>query len=670
MGFQISPGVQIREIDLTTIVPTIASTAAGMAGVFRWGPCHTRVLVDSENTLRETFGKPDNDTASFFFTAANFLGYGNNLQVVRVIGSGAVNATPEGIAAFTIENEEDYEATANQTNLETAAFIAKYPGVLGNSLAVYVQDGSGEHTFAITGSAAAGATTVNVREPNGGAGRIYVEDGDFLEIDYGSPIGSSVYTISTDNRGTTWAAGSSGSINIDEPLSRALSGGETATVKHRFSRIFSKAATTTSSVDALGGSNDEIHIAVIDKNGLWTGIRNSVLETFQSVSKSPNAVRANGENIYYQNVVNRQSQYIWAGVSGAHLSSQANGDNTTTYSTLTTTKGNTYAGGWGGTGDAGQAYYAVLSGGADGVLATNAAELWDRGYSLFEDAQTVDVSLILGGPSNSTTQKLIIDMCDKRKDCIAFLSPVSDTYGSEYTIVKDKTLNEQTRDVVAFRNTTLNKSSSYAVLDSGYKYMYDRYNDVYRHVPLNGDIAGLCARTEQDAEAWYSPAGFNRGQIRGVVKLPFNPKQTHRDDLYKNEVNPVVAFPGEGVILYGDKTLQSKPSAFDRINVRRLFIILEKAIATAAKFSLFEFNDEFTRNQFRNLIIPFLRDVQSRRGIFDFKVVCDASNNTDSVVNRNEFVADIYIKPTRSINFIQLNFIATANGVDFNEVGA
>jgi len=258
---------------------------------------------------------------------------------------------------------------------------------------------------------------------------------------------------------------------------------------------------------------------------------------------------------------------------------------------------------------------------------------------------------------------LIVDLCDKRKDCIAFLSP---TPQSDYI---NKDTGTATNNLLTYRKSSLNKNSSYAVLDSGYKYMYDNFNGVYRYVPLNADIAGLLARTEVENEAWFSPAGFNRGQIRGVVKLAVNPRQAHRDDLYKNSINPVVSFPGEGTILFGDKTMQTKPSAFDRINVRRLFIILEKAIATAAKFQLFEFNDEFTRSQFRNLIIPFLRDIQARRGVQDFKVVCDESNNTGSVIDRNEFVADIFIKPNRSINFIQLNFIATASGVSFEEVG-
>ena len=492
-----------------------------------------------------------------------------------------------------------------------------------------------------------------------------VKADDLVTINYGSN-GKKSFNVAADVD-VLLSGGGTANFTIKTPVSRVTGVGNTAEFSHKFSQFFSRVPSTTQSVNSVGGSNDEIHVAVVDYTGNITGIKNAVLETYESLSKSPIATLQNGENIFYKNVINRDSNYIWVGdLATQHISGDGTGDNSTAYSVIDDGPGATA---WGSTGnDGSNIYYAEFSDGADGTFSTNAAALWDKGYSEFEDAETVDVSLILGGPSNATVQQLIIDMCDKRKDCIAFLSPVG-TEGDESDIVYNLTIGEQSDAVVNYRTNTLNKSSSYAVLDSGYKRMYDRYNDVYRNIPLNGDIAGLCARTEQEAEAWFSPAGFNRGQIRGVASLPFNPKQTHRDNLYKNEVNPVVAFPGEGTILYGDKTLQSRPSAFDRINVRRLFIILEKAIATAAKFQLFEFNDSFTRNQFKNLVIPFLRDVQSRRGIFDFKVVCDETNNPPSVIDRNEFVADIYIKPTRSINFIQLNFIATATGVNFDEIG-
>ena len=306
----------------------------------------------------------------------------------------------------------------------------------------------------------------------------------------------------------------------------------------------------------------------------------------------------------------------------------------------------------------------TLSAGSDGN-GESAISLGDlaKGYDLYQDAAEIDVSLILTGKSRHGTNGtgllnyLIDNIAEVRKDCVVFGSPQKEDLIGE---------TDPSAKIVDFRNSTT--SSSYAVLDSGYKYQYDKYNDIYRWIPLNGDVAGLVVRTDDQRDPWFSPGGFNRGQIKNVVKLAFNPKKAYRDILYKNGINPVVAFPGQGTVLFGDKTLLAKPSAFDRINVRRLFIVLEKAISTAAKFTLFEFNDEFTRAQFVSLVEPFLRDVQGRRGIYDYRVVCDESNNTGEVIDRNEFVGDIYIKPARAINFIQLNFIAVRTGVEFSEV--
>ena len=301
----------------------------------------------------------------------------------------------------------------------------------------------------------------------------------------------------------------------------------------------------------------------------------------------------------------------------------------------------------------------TLTGGTDDYAVTAGEQL--SAYNLFKDAESEDVNLIMAAKAGQALANNLITISENRKDCMTFISPErSDVVG----VPNQETM---TVNVKNFFDTLT--SSSYAVFDSGYKYMYDRFNDVYRYVPLNGDVAGLVAQTEQVAEAFFSPGGFNRGQIKGVVKLPFVPTQTQRDTLYKARINPVVTFPGQGTILFGDKTGLSKPSAFDRINVRRLFIILEKAIATAAKFQLFEFNDEFTRAQFKNLVEPFLRDIQGKRGLTDFKVVADETNNTGEVIDRNEFVADIFIKPARAINFITLNFIAVRTGVAFTEVG-
>jgi hypothetical protein len=411
---------------------------------------------------------------------------------------------------------------------------------------------------------------------------------------------------------------------------------------------------------------DGVNIAVIDEDGEFTGTKGTVVEAFNAVSKALNAKDFNGDSNYYKDVIKETSRYIFSGEvptlgAGSQNSNVTGGS---AWGTEATVSGITFA----VLNSAGSTvgYADSLSGGTgewSGTLSTGGTQ----GWGLFEDAETVDVSLLLGGPATPTLAGQLVDLCDARKDCVVFLSPEKADVVSSNT---PRIESQCETNVLDYRNSQLNKSSSYAFLDSGWKYMYDRYNDAYRWVPLSGDIAGLAVRSDEQTETWFSPAGFNRGQIRGVIKLSWNPRQAHRDELYKEQVNPVVSFPGEGTVLFGDKTLQAKPSAFDRLNVRRLFIVLEKAISTAAKYQLFEQNDEFTRSHFKNMIEPFLRDVRARRGVTDFKVVCDETNNTGSVIDRNEFVADIYIKPTRSINFITLNFVATKTGVNFSEVGA
>jgi phage tail sheath protein FI len=296
-----------------------------------------------------------------------------------------------------------------------------------------------------------------------------------------------------------------------------------------------------------------------------------------------------------------------------------------------------------------------MAGGANGTIGNSEIT---TAYAFFANPDVVDVSLIISGPGNATVAASLISTAESRKDAMVFLSPPKSS-------VVDKAGSEAT-NILSFRSGLT--SSSYAFLDSGYKYQYDRYNDVYRYVPLNGDIAGICARTDQERDPWFSPGGLNRGIVKNVIKLAYNPTKAERDNLYVQGINPVVTFQGEGTVLFGDKTLLNRPSVFDRINVRRLFIVLEKSIARAARSSMFEFNDQFTRAQFANLVEPFLRDIQGRRGITDFRVVCDESNNTPNVIDANQFVGDIYIKPARSVNFIQLNFVAVRTGVSFDEI--
>ena len=389
--------------------------------------------------------------------------------------------------------------------------------------------------------------------------------------------------------------------------------------------------------------NDELHVAVIDEDGLWTGTAGTVLETFAFVSQASDAKKTDGTSNYYKDVINSNSKYIWwtdHDTTNLQNAGETLASRTSAFDTHNA------------------AIDHSLAGGSDDNTPTTGEIL--LGYDLFEDAETVDVNLLFASPDANGAETIaedLISIANARKDLVAFVSPpIEDSVGSS----------DPATDVMAFANGLT--SSSYAVCDSSALYVYDKYNDVYRYIGAAGHIAGLCANTDRVADAWFSPAGVNRGQLLGVTKLAYNPKKADRDTLYKGRVNPLVSFPGEGMMLFGDKTLLSRPSAFDRINVRRLFIVLEKAISTAAKAQLFEFNDEFTRAQFKNMVEPFLRDVKGRRGITDFQVVCDTSNNTGQVIDSNRFVADIFIKPARSINFITLNFIATRTGVDFSEI--
>lgn len=410
---------------------------------------------------------------------------------------------------------------------------------------------------------------------------------------------------------------------------------------------FDSAPGTSTYVSNAGGSSDELHIIVIDQLGLITGVKGNILEKFAYVSKASDAKKSDGTNNYYKDVLNDTSRFIY----------WMDHPDIVSINWGTTAAGKTFT-------DMTAAISATLTGGVDD-FAPSAGNVQDA-FKIFDNSEVYDISLVITGAVTPVVAKYVVDnVTSVRKDCVAFLSPSTDAGG----VITGTSAAAILADTLEYRTTDLNVDSSYAVLDSGWKYQYDRYNDKYRWVPLNGDIAGLCARTDYTNDSWWSPGGFNRGQIKNVVKLSFNPNQAQRDQLYKIGVNPVVSFPGTGTVLYGDKTLLSKPSAFDRINVRRLFITLEKAIATAAKYTLFEFNDSFTRAQFKSMVEPFLRDVQGRRGIIEFRVVCDDTNNTGEVIDRNEFVGDIYIKPTRSINFITLNFIAARTSVSFDEIG-
>ena len=392
-------------------------------------------------------------------------------------------------------------------------------------------------------------------------------------------------------------------------------------------------------------ARDEMHVVVKDKDGDITGVKDSVLETYSYLSRATDAKNAEGGTNYYKTVINNASDWVWWANDRSNAASA-----TATNIAASTNEDPLYLDFTAGLGEGDESNVAI------GSLQTAA--------DIFADPEEVDISIMMQGKARGGTNGalygnyLIDNIAEKRLDTVVTISPDrADVVGNRI---------DPELDVVAFRGDL--RASSYGIMDSGYKYMYDKYNDVFRYVPLNGDVAGLMVRTDNQREAWYSPAGFNRGELKNVVKLAFNPDQGDRDLLYRNDINPVVTFKNQGNVLFGDKTLLGKPSAFSRINVRRLFIVLEKAISTAAKFTLFELNDEFTRAQFVAMVEPFLRTVQGRRGITDFRVVCDESNNTAEVIDRNEFVGDIYIKPARSINFIRLNFVAVRTGVAFEEV--
>ncbi len=559
MAFQLSPGVNVSEIDLTTVIPAVSTSAGAIVGQFPWGPVNKRILVDSEITLVSRFGKPNNSNFVSFFSAANFLAYGNNLRVVRTANTNQVNAsaTSTGVA---IDNEEDYEINypvGTQSNAY-GTFYARYAGALGNSIKVAVLANTNPAVF------------------------------------------------------STWA----------------------------YKGYFDSAPGTSLYAGNVGGSDDEMHIIVIDTDGKVSGTAGAVLETFPHVSKAADAKTDDGSPNYYVTSVLNNSKYILVA------------DHPIT--------GNTGYGGAASGVAFGNTVNSVITLGG-GTDSTSTAADYENSWDLFANGDEVDVSLLVAGNASEvgdTVQEYVANIAATRKDCVAFISPSrSVSVGT----------NVNATDITAYRDA-LSINSSYAVMDSGWKYQFDKYNNVYRYVPLNSDIAGLCVNTDNVRDPWWSPAGLNRGIIKNVVKLAWNPNKTDRDTLYVKGVNPVVSFPGEGTVLYGDKTMQSKPSAFDRINVRRLFIVLEKAIAKASKYTLFEFNDEFTRAQFVALVEPFLRDVKGRRGIYDYRVVCDTTNNTGEVIDSNRFVGDIYIKPARSINFIQLNFVAVRTGVDFTEI--
>ena len=590
MPFQVSPGVNVTELDFTSIVPAAATSLAGISFPTEWGPANEPILIDTPKTFRETFGDIKEWNAANYMTALNFLSYTRGLLMVRAMGGNTVtsNANTAGITAGAVgagayAPNDEYD----MTNLK-GGFYARYAGEKGNSLAVSI-------------------------------GRNGV-------------TGSWGY-YSSFNRPPTWT-----------------------------DNIATLAGTTS--------TNDTVHIVVVDQDGLFTGTKGEVLERFEDISLHPKARRANGTSVYFKNVLNNESQYVKVGgaLDSYDLGSdyfQQEGSDGIFVDTLEITLGDWETDNTFPLSGSTNFLTVTLTAGAGSNYTGDRTGVVGVGYDKLADAEKIDVNLLMAGDINNAQYlQNLKGIVENRKDCILFTSCDVGKDGGDV----NSTDSDKADKWIAFKNKI--GCSSYVVVDSGYKRQFDPYNQVYRWVPLNGDTAGLVARTDLTNDPWFSPAGLNRGQIRNAIKLAFNPSKTFRDTIYPKGINPVISVPGEGTVLFGDRTALSKPSAFDRINVRRLFIVLEKAIAAASKYSLFEFNDTFTRQQFRSLVEPFLRDVKARRGIFDFKVVCDETNNTPEMIDRNEFAADIYIKPTRSINYIKLNFIATRSGVDFSEVGA
>jgi hypothetical protein len=764
MSFSLSPAVNIREFDVSTIVPEVATTETAISGVYRWGPVNERVLVDNVDVKWKTFGKPTSLNAETYFTGEATLSYGNHLMVSRaantvgispiasvtvtgsnttvvmatgntsnihvgqmVISSGnsklsvgtyvasIVNTTAFRIDTAShalanggdtiqlISNAATYTSLANigtVTNLagqivknETAYdemdgtfdtnvyWVARYPGKLGDSLKLSVCDNANQFTSTInlasyanggaTISLAVGSNTATVTIINNHDGtsnstaqtaamtaasnlKGNLNTTDLLQFG-NSTIGTQSLKITTIGATTSNVNGSVAAATFEldfETDLRLIANQALTDTVTRFWEYYSRFDTAPGQSEYMlqfgnGAAQDELHIAVVDEDGLITGIPGTILETYKGLSRGTDAKTHTNEDNYFKTVINKKSNWVWyandktAGYSNDSINVASVTNNQITWFDFNC--------GWDGANE------------SDVEMSTLI-----QGYDQFASDEDVDVSILLqgkarGGVNGEQLGNHIIDnIVSVRKDCVVCISP------DKFDVVSVNSDSLRLDNVKEFRNSC--RDSNYAILDSGYKLMYDRYNDVSRWVPLNGDIAGLMIRTDQTTDPWYPPAGLNRGQIKNFIKLAWNPRKAFRDELYKSQINPVISKPGKGTVLWGDKTLQAKPSAFDRINVRRLFIVLEKAIATMAEYTLFEFNDEFTRSQFVNAITPYLKDVKGRRGIYDFKIRCDTVNNTPLVIDRNEFVADILIKPARSINFINLNFVATATGVDFNEI--
>ena len=660
----VSPGVEIQERDLTIgSIETVEVNVGAIAGAFSKGPVLKPVRISNESQLIEQFGEPSEGNATTWWTAASFLQYGGVLDVVRVSTSGQLTASDDNVTSpylLSIPTIDVYEATYASATANPWKWAARNPGSESNAIKVSIIDKGADVSLTLDGALSTvtigTAVATASASPNGSkSGTIYAWDS----------ATNTVSLLTSD----TWVATDiieNGVSDVTVTAKSSWYDSQTAFSGVSWNSIAPRPGTSPY-VSDRGGSSDEMHVVVYDSTGGITGKPNTLLEKFTYVSKANNAKTASGAVNYYPTVIQDKSQYVYWGshendaydvsanqaiTSGSNIGGTGNAgsDSTTTFDLFSSDSAN-------------RSYTFVK--GAETLSATSGEII--TGLTEFADTETLNIDYVLMGPgdasSKTNTQAIaakVLSVASGRKDCVGFLSPY---YGDVVGVTSSAT---QTQNVVDFYDNM--QATSFGVFDNGWKYIYDRFADKYRYVPLNGDVAGLCASVTANGTPWFSPAGLNRGAIRGAVKLAFSPTKSERDSLYQNRINPVTSLPGQGIVLFGDKTALASPSAFDRINVRRLFNVIEKTIGNAAKGVLFELNDEFTRSNFKNVVEPFLRGIQAERGITDFLVVCDSTNNTGAIIDANEFKADFYIKPARSINFITLTFVATRTGVSFEEV--
>ena len=624
----ISPGIKITESDLVSSSQAVSSTSGAFSGQFRWGPIDKAVQVSNETELVNEFGKPNATNVVDFLSAANFLGYTNSLFVVRAANT-ALNATAEATTGSgtagtgtSIKNEDVFINTAS---FNVGPWAGRYSGALGNALKVSLCPSANAFSNTLTGTytVTAGSSTVT---GSGTAANTEMQVGDILVL---GGRATKVTAIANATSLTLEAAHLTGASAA------------TGTRRWEFFGEFDSAPGTSTAGTAAGALRDELHVVVVDKTGDITGTAGTVLEKYAYLSKGSDAKADSGGSNYYPTVINDRSNWIWW---TDHDNAGTNWGNTlssTTFTAVNTPKAYT------------------LAGGSDGVALTDGDR--SSAYVLLANKQEIPASIIVTGQANATVaNRIIADVAEVRKDVIVCVSPIR-------TAVVNNAGSEAT-SILSWADTVTR--STYAIADSGWKYQYDKYNDAYVYVPLNADTAGCMARNDSVREPWLSPAGFSNGRIQNLVRLAFNPNQADRDTLYKAAVNPVITQIGQGTVLFGDKTFTLKNTSMNRVNVRRLFIELQKTIGQSADNVLFDQNDATTRDGFVSLVVPYLRSVQSRRGITAFRVVCDESNNPEDVVNANEFVCDIFVQPIRSVNFIQLNFVSVRGTATFAEIAA